>query len=66
MTLIPINDKPLIKWHEYQSMILFKHIMLVACADTINFVRGGPNFIRVFFLINEGIDDPNITINGPS
>ena len=33
----------------------------VACADTESFVRGGPNLITVFY---DGIEDPNITING--
>ena len=35
------------------------------CADPESFVRGGPNFITFFFPVNEGIEDPNITINGP-
>ena len=30
----------------------------------VSVVRGGPN--DVFFVVNEGIEDPNITINGPS
>ena len=38
------------------------------CADPENFVRGGPNLISFlyFFLIDEGIEIPNITISGPS
>ena len=41
------------------------------CADPESFVRGGPNlmfsfFSFFFFLAVEGLDDPNITINGPS
>ena len=35
------------------------------CADPESFVRGGPNLIT-FFLVVEGIEDPNITINGQS
>ena len=39
----------------------------VPCADPESFVRGGPNLISFFlFLVNEGIDDPNITIDGPA
>ena len=34
----------------------------VACADPESFVRGCPDF----FLVNEGIEDPNTTINGQS
>ena len=37
----------------------------VSCADPESFVRGGPNLIT-FFLVVEGIEDPNITKNGPS
>ena len=43
-----------------------------SCADPEGFVRGGPNLIRVFFfvvvvfLVVLGIEDPYITINGPS
>ena len=36
------------------------------CADPESFVRGGPKFDKVFFLANEGIEDPNIAIKGPS
>ena len=36
-----------------------------ACADPEGFVRRGPNLIT-FILVVEGIEDPNITINGPS
>ena len=41
------------------------------CADAESFVRGGPNLITFFFffffffLVDEGIEDPNVTINGP-
>ena len=37
--------------------------------DPESFVRGGPNLITFFFsffLVDEGIDDQNTTINGPS
>ena len=39
------------------------------CADLESFVRGGPNLITFFFvcfLVDEGIEDPNTAINGPS
>ena len=36
------------------------------CADRESFVRGGPNLIAFFFLVDEGIEDPNTAINGPS
>ena len=36
-----------------------------SCADPESFVRGGPNLIT-FFLVDEGIEDPNTDINGPS
>ena len=37
----------------------------LSCADLESFVRGGPNLIT-FFLVNEGMEDPNIALNGPS
>ena len=40
-----------------------KHVHLT-CADPESIVRGGQN--NNFFLVDEGIEDPNITINGPS
>ena len=39
------------------------------CADQESFVRGGPHLITFFFflfLVDDGIDDPNTAINGPS
>ena len=43
------------------------HYYESACANPENFVRGGPNLITcIFFLVDEGIEDPSITINGPS
>ena len=36
----------------------------LSCADPESFVRGGPYLM--FFLVGEGIEDPNTTINGPS
>ena len=43
----------------------------LSCADPESFVRGGPNLITFylffcFFLVDEGIGDPDFTINGPS
>ena len=38
---------------------------MLPCADSESFVRGGPNLIT-FFLVDEGIEDPNTAINGPS
>ena len=44
------------------------HILVMAahlpCADPESFVRGGPTLTTFFFLVNEGRDDPNTTING--
>ena len=39
-----------------------------ACADPGSFVRGGPTLITffLFFLFDEGIEDPNTGIIGPS
>ena len=38
----------------------------IACfVDPERFVRGGPTLIT-FYLVDEGIEDPNVTINGPS
>ena len=39
-----------------------------SCADPESFVRGGPNLITFFcvFLVDEGIEDRNTAINGPS
>ena len=39
------------------------------CADPESFVRGGPNMITffiIFYLVDKGIEDPNINVNGPS
>ena len=47
-------DKP---WYNY------------SCADPESFVRGGillTMFFVVFFLVVEGIEDPNTTLSGPS
>ena len=35
------------------------------CADPESFVRGVAKFDN-FFLVDEGIEHPNVTINGPS
>ena len=46
--------------------------MYIACTDSERFVRGGLNFITFFllfflsFLVDEGIEDPNITIKRSS
>ena len=37
----------------------------VSYADPESFVRGGPSLITLFLVV-EDIEDPNITINGPS
>ena len=44
-----------------------------ACADPESFVGGGPNLTFFFFfwggggeVVDEGREDPNTTINGPS
>ena len=38
------------------------------CADPESIVRGGPTLTRFFFffLVDEGREDPNTTISGPS
>ena len=43
-------------------------IVLHACAGPESFVRGGPNLKTFFslFVVDERIEDPNTTINGPS
>ena len=41
----------------------------LTCADPESFVRWGPNLITFFggvFLADEGKEDPNVTMNGPS
>ena len=38
----------------------------IACTDPESFVRGGLLKSDNVFLVDEGIEDPNITINGPS
>ena len=38
---------------------------LIPWADPENFARGGPTLTRVF-LADEGCEDPNATISGPS
>ena len=44
-----------------------KCIRCLTCGDPESFVRGGPNLITFFFKkVDEGIEDPNVTINGPS
>ena len=37
----------------------------ITWADPESFVRGDPNLIT-FFLIDEGVEDPNTAINGSS
>ena len=39
-------------------------LMYQACADLEIVVRGGPNLIS--FLVDDGIEDPNAAVNGPS
>ena len=40
--------------------------VIISCADPENFVRGGPNKFDFFFLVDEGRDDQNTIISGPS
>ena len=44
--------------------------MYRSCADPESFVRGGPTlttfFFLLFFLVDEGREDPSTTISGPS
>ena len=41
------------------------NLPLAACTDPESFVRGGPTFTTIF-LVDEGKEDPNTTISGPS
>ena len=43
--------------------LIYQYIIMFACADPESFVRGGPNLIT-FFLVDEGMEDPNTAING--
>ena len=45
--------------------LAFRLICCGSCADRESFVRVGPNFDK-FFLIDEGIEDLNVSINWPS
>ena len=40
-------------------------IPLLTCVDPESFVRGGPT-LTMFFLVDEGREDPSTTISGPS
>ena len=39
---------------------------MYTCADSESFVRGGPNLIVFFFLVDGGIEDPKTALIGPS
>ena len=48
------------------KQLYFLNIKTLKCADPESFVRGGPNLIAFFFLVDDGIEDPNTAIiNGP-
>ena len=38
----------------------------VSCADAESFFSGGPTLTTFIFLVDEGREDPNTTISGPS
>ena len=38
----------------------------MTCADPESFDRGGPTLMGFFFLLDEGREDPNTTLSGPS
>ena len=47
--------------------------LYIPCADPESFVRGGPtlktfnfNITIIFFVVDEGRENPNTTISGPS
>ena len=51
------------------STNIHSYNLCTSYADPECFVRGGPNLMLgffVFFKVGEGIEDQNITINGPS
>ena len=41
------------------------YILTSPCMDPENIFRGGPT-LTMFFLVDEGREDPNTTIRGPS
>ena len=54
---------------EKTLMYIFSKIQLFEvqpCADPESYVRGGPTLTLTFFLLNEGREDQNTTIGGPS
>ena len=56
---------PILYFQRSQVDVLLSLKVVLILADPESFVRGGPNLIT-FFLVDEGIEDPNITLNGPS
>ena len=42
------------------------NIRICPCADPESFVRGGPTLTTFFFSVDEGREDQNTTISGPS
>ena len=54
--------------HSFEYLMhSLEYLMHNTYAGTESSVRGGPNFIKFFFafLVDERIEDPNVTINGP-
>ena len=47
-------------------MVLFSWSLCSTCADPESFVTGGPTLILFCFLIDEGREDINTTLSGPS
>ena len=52
-------------YNVYSNRVVVVDKVALTCANPESFVRGGPNLIT-YFLVDEGIEDPNITINGSS
>ena len=51
------------------SSLIWVHIDCNTCVDPESFVGGGGptvTFLVLFFLVDEGREDPNTTISGPS
>ena len=57
---------------QVQATVLLKNLVEHSCADPESFVRGSKFdnafclFLVCLLLVDEGIDNPNVTINGSS
>ena len=64
----PLENHKAIGLHINTGLDPMENHKATTCADPESFVRGGPNLITFFFffLADEGKENPNTTINGPS